>query len=130
VYVTVDVQDITAPEIKITTTGETSEVSFKAVGGTDQSTFALTFSTFKAVDEETSKWAVGARNVVIVLMKKDEGYWERLLPAGVKMNNLKVFRRGASPPYPTYSPLRGTFRDNSATGWVTHGSVRPGSATI
>lgn len=40
---TVDVQDITAPEIKITTTGETSEVSFKAEGGTDPSRFALTF---------------------------------------------------------------------------------------
>jgi hypothetical protein len=90
VYVTVDVQDVSEPEISITTTGETSEVSFKAVGGTDKATYALKFATFKAVDEETSKWAVGPRHVVFVLMKKEEGYWERLLAKGVKMNNLKV----------------------------------------
>jgi hypothetical protein len=121
VYVTIDVQDVTDPEISVTTTGETSEVSFKAVGGTDKEPYALKFATFKAVDEEKSKWAVGPRHVVFVLIKKEEGYWERLLAAGVKMNNLKV---GSPVRRPSQQPCATSPAPSDLRFMQSHGARR------
>lgn len=60
------------------------------VGGTNKEEYELTVPLFKAIDEENSKWAVGARGIVFILAKKEPEYWERLLPPRVKMNNCKV----------------------------------------
>eukprot|EP00241_Pyramimonas_parkeae_P019804 CAMPEP_0114299356 /NCGR_PEP_ID=MMETSP0059-20121206/12929_1 /TAXON_ID=36894 /ORGANISM="Pyramimonas parkeae, Strain CCMP726" /LENGTH=151 /DNA_ID=CAMNT_0001421821 /DNA_START=77 /DNA_END=528 /DNA_ORIENTATION=- len=91
VYVTIEVEDVCGtPSIAIKAEGDHPELVFDGVGGTNKEEYELTVPLFKAIDEENSKWAVGARGIVFILAKKEPEYWERLLPPRVKMNNCKV----------------------------------------
>eukprot|EP00232_Nephroselmis_pyriformis_P028273 CAMPEP_0182862094 /NCGR_PEP_ID=MMETSP0034_2-20130328/5865_1 /TAXON_ID=156128 /ORGANISM="Nephroselmis pyriformis, Strain CCMP717" /LENGTH=206 /DNA_ID=CAMNT_0024994103 /DNA_START=60 /DNA_END=680 /DNA_ORIENTATION=- len=85
VYVTVDVVDCDKPELSITE----KTLSFKGTDG-EGKVYELKVDFFKDVVPDECVKAVNKRNIVFVLHKAEEGYWERLLPTGVKMNNCKV----------------------------------------
>ena len=89
VYLTIEVQDVKDAKIDLTDEGK---VSFTGKGGSEKKEYALDVQLFKGIKKDESKWAASDRHIVCVLIKQEEGYWERLLPSGVKMHNCKVGR--------------------------------------
>jgi len=87
VYLTVEVPDVTDTVVELTDEGH---LSFKGLGGSEKKEYALEVQLFKGIKKDDSKWAASGRNLVFVLAKAEDGYWERLLPTGVKMNNCKA----------------------------------------
>lgn len=73
-YLTIDLQDIKDQQVDL----QPGSLSFKATGGTQQEPFELNIEFNKEVDTEASKVAVNARNVFMVLVKKEQGHWPRL----------------------------------------------------
>lgn len=83
---------INLPSIdKKTASVELSEntVSFSGKGGSDFSDYKVTLNLFAPIDMENSKYIIEARNVSILLRKKEEKWWKTLIKEG-KAKYIKV----------------------------------------
>ncbi|XP_048756972.1 uncharacterized protein LOC125667491 isoform X1 [Ostrea edulis] len=86
-YVTVDVEDCSEPQIELT---ETS-LTFKARGGAEKKWYEAKIEFFKEVDPKESKYTVLPRNVPFVIKKKEEGhFWPRLIKDKVKVHWIRT----------------------------------------
>lgn len=89
VFLTLEVPD--CKDVKISIEKEGTEVQFR--GKTATAEYDQTIPLANKVDTDKSQWAVGERNIVLILIKpegEDDAFWNRLLPKGVKMNNCKI----------------------------------------
>merc|ERR1719186_1114078 len=87
VFVTINVSDVTNPEIKV----EKDSLHFKGTGGADHKVYEITMKFLKEIDPEQTKYQVRPRCVEFVLEKVEDGpYWERLLADKTKQHWLKV----------------------------------------
>lgn len=88
VFLTVCLEDCKDPEIKI----EADKVYFKGVGGTERKLHEVTIPLYKEVDPDKSVTSVKARNIELVLKKKEssQGYWPHLCSDKQKRHWLKV----------------------------------------
>jgi len=86
VFLSIDLQDVKNEIIKL----EPTKISFSGKSGTKQYSFEIDFP--KEIDPSKSKYVVRPRSIEFVLIKKDLGYWERLLKEQpkTKLNWLKV----------------------------------------
>jgi len=87
VFVTINVSDVTNPEIKV----EKDSLYFKGTGGADHKVYEITMKLLKEIDPEQTKYQVRPRCVEFALEKLEDGpYWERLLADKTKQHWLKV----------------------------------------
>jgi len=87
VFVTINVSDVTNPEIKV----EKDSLYFKGAGGADKKVYEITIKLNKEIDPEKTKYQVLPSRVEFALEKIDVGpYWERLLADKTKQHWLKV----------------------------------------
>jgi len=86
VFLSVDLQDVKSENIKL----EPTKLSFFGKSGTKQYSFEIEF--LKEIDPAKSKYVVRPRSIEFVVIKKDLGYWERILKEQpkIKLNWLKV----------------------------------------
>mmetsp|Transcript_8613 Transcript_8613/g.17460 ORF Transcript_8613/g.17460 Transcript_8613/m.17460 type:complete len:121 (-) Transcript_8613:262-624(-) len=86
VRITVDVPNVDKQGV-IVELEDRGHVFFKGVGGasSDKHQYELSIDLLRGIKSDESKWSVGARNVVLILVKGESGpYWERLLQEGKK----------------------------------------------
>mmetsp|Transcript_8614 Transcript_8614/g.17461 ORF Transcript_8614/g.17461 Transcript_8614/m.17461 type:complete len:159 (-) Transcript_8614:147-623(-) len=84
VRITVDVPNVDKQGV-IVELEDRGHVFFKGVGGasSDKHQYELSIDLLRGIKSDESKWSVGARNVVLILVKGESGpYWERLLQEG------------------------------------------------
>ncbi|KAI9095546.1 HSP20-like chaperone [Phlyctochytrium arcticum] len=85
-FVTINLSDVEDPKIELT--NEQLSVSGRSRGGA----YAVTFPFFKEVNPDESKQSVTARNISLVIAKKEKGqeYWPRLMKEKTKTHWLKT----------------------------------------
>ncbi|KAL0074981.1 HSP20-like chaperone [Phycomyces blakesleeanus] len=84
-YLTVELSDIKTPQINI----QPTKFSFKGKGEKEQNEYEAEIEFFGEIDVEKSKQHLTPRNLLLVLYKKEEGFWPRL-QKGSKLNFVKV----------------------------------------
>lgn len=78
-YVTIDVQDCTAPKVKLDDTEGSESKTLKFSGVlTDSSTVEVQLELHKDVDSSKTKVSATGRHVVLVIPKIKEEFWPRL----------------------------------------------------
>jgi prostaglandin-E synthase len=86
ILLTVCLDDCQSPEVKI----EPTQFHFKGVGGTSKLEHEATLELYGEVVPETSSYVVRARNIEVILKKKEEAFWPRLTKGTAKLPWLKV----------------------------------------
>jgi hypothetical protein len=83
VYVTFEVFEVRDEKVELTPEG----VTFTGVRGTDGAKFSVSLELYAPIDTESSKVAVGHRDVAVTLAKAEPGpFWPRLLKTAQKMH--------------------------------------------
>eukprot|EP00300_Choanocystis_sp_HF-7_P026304 c29275_g1_i1.p1 GENE.c29275_g1_i1~~c29275_g1_i1.p1 ORF type:complete len:147 (-),score=19.07 c29275_g1_i1:110-550(-) len=77
IYLTIDLQDVKDADIKI----EAKNFSFSGVSGKNNQKYECAFELNGEVDTEQCKSKVGPRHIEVLLVKKAEGYWNKLAKA-------------------------------------------------
>ncbi|KAL1934597.1 hypothetical protein VTP01DRAFT_6779 [Rhizomucor pusillus] len=85
IYLTVQLTDISNPEINVTE----NRFHFKGKGEAEQNEYEAEIEFYAPVDVEKSKQHLTPRNLLMIIYKKEEGYWPRLQKGG-KLNFVKV----------------------------------------
>jgi hypothetical protein len=78
VFLTVELLDAKSPDVKLEPEGR---FSFAATVGANNQKFEVDLELFGAIDVEKSTVSKGQRHTVLVLVKKEQGWWSRLLKA-------------------------------------------------
>lgn len=86
VFLTINIED--AKETKINL--EANKLHFSALGGSEGQKYEVTVEFFKEIDTEKSRYTALPRNIPMVLMKKEEDSWPRLLKEKTKVHWLKT----------------------------------------
>lgn len=88
-YLTVDLQDCDAPDVKVSNEGENGKFEFRGSAGGNQ--YELVVDLLHEVDAENVQIAKTARNVFLMVPKKEEGdHWPRLTKEKGKQNHIQV----------------------------------------
>jgi len=88
VFLTICLDDCKDPDIKM----ESSSVTFKGKGGSEQKEHEALIELFGPVDAEASKYWVRPRNIEFLLKKADgeDNFWPRLTKSSAKVPWVKV----------------------------------------
>ncbi|XP_070564698.1 prostaglandin E synthase 3-like isoform X2 [Ptychodera flava] len=87
VFLTVDMQDMKRPDIKL----EETRLSLKGKGGQEGKEYVVDIEFFKEINIQNSRYAVRPRNIEFTISKKEPGpYWDRLLKVKQKVHWLKT----------------------------------------
>jgi hypothetical protein len=78
VHLTVELLDAKSPEVKLEPEGR---FSFAATVGANNQKFEVDLELFGAIDVEKSTVNKGQRHTVLMLEKKEQGWWPRLIKA-------------------------------------------------
>ncbi|KAI8992026.1 HSP20-like chaperone [Mycotypha africana] len=85
VYLTVEISDIKDPKIDL----NESKINFTGKGEKEQNDYEFEIEFYGNVDPEKSKKHLTARNLTMVIYKKEASYWPKL-QKGNKLNFVKV----------------------------------------
>ena len=90
VYLTISVPDVPKSSIKLDI--QPASVTFTGTSETKKTTYHVDLKLFGEIDVENSKTNHTARDIELVLRKKDlkEEYWPRLLKDSAKVHFLKT----------------------------------------
>jgi len=86
VYLTINIED--AKDTKIDLSSD--KLVFSGKGGSNDQKYEVTVEFFGELDVDESRYLVQPRNIPMVLMKKEEKYWDRLLKEKTKVHWLKT----------------------------------------
>lgn len=96
-FLTIDLQDSKDPQIKLNNDSEKKcgTVFFDGAAkstatGPELHEYKLDLELFGEVDPDESKISRKDRSVVLVIAKKEQGHWDRLLKTSARMPNIKV----------------------------------------
>ena len=96
-FLTIDLQDSKDPTVKLTNdaAGKCGRVFFDGAAkstatGPELHEYKLDLELFGEVDADDSKISRKDRSVVLVIAKKGQGHWDRLLKTAARMPNIKV----------------------------------------
>eukprot|EP00884_Botryococcus_braunii_P000847 jgi/Botrbrau1/10763/Bobra.180_2s0028.1 len=96
-YATIDVQDCKAPKIELTNDekGEHGKLVFRGEGAGashshEKDLYALDLTFCSAIDPDDTKIALNDRSIILVIQKKEDGFWPRLLADKQKFSNIQV----------------------------------------
>ena len=96
-FLTIDLQDSKDPQIKLNNNSEKKcgTVFFDGAAkstatGPELHEYKLDLELFGEVDADESKISRKDRSVVLVIAKKEQGHWDRLLKTTARMPNIKV----------------------------------------
>ncbi len=84
VFISVLVPDCTGE--KITIDGD----KFAFAGTSHGKNYAVEIELFAAIDKEKSKWTKTGRAIEMILVKVEEGWWDRLTKSSSKLSFVKV----------------------------------------
>ncbi|KAI8331485.1 HSP20-like chaperone [Chlamydoabsidia padenii] len=85
VYLTVELTDITDPVIELTA----DKFHFKGKGEKEQKEYECEIEFLKSVDPQKSHRVLTPRGLTMIIIKTDQGYWDKL-QKGPRPNYLKV----------------------------------------
>lgn len=98
-FLTIDLQDSKDPQIKLNNDSEKKcgTVFFDGAAkstatGPELHEYKLDLELFGEVDPDESKISRKDRSVVLVIAKKEQGHWDRLLKTSARMPNIKVHK--------------------------------------
>jgi len=86
VYLTINLEDAKDTSIELTA----DKLVFSAKAGANDQKYAVTVEFFGELNADESKYLVQPRSIPMVLVKKEEKYWDRLLKEKVKVHWLKT----------------------------------------
>merc|ERR1711935_645024 len=86
VYLTINIEDAKDTSIELLA----DRLVFSAKGGVNDQKYEVTLEFFGELDAENSKYLVQSRNIPMVLVKKEEKYWDRLLKEKTKRHFVKT----------------------------------------
>merc|ERR1711860_20033 len=88
VYLTIECDDIKHPKFELTK----DELNFSCAAGVDDKEYAFKLEFFKEVDPEKSKHRLEGheRNIPCVLVKTEDGFWDRLTKEQKKYHWIKT----------------------------------------
>lgn len=97
VYLTIDVQDCKGPKVDLTNDdkGEHGRLVFRGEGAGashahEKDAYELDLTLCHAIEADATKVALNDRNVILVVPKKEQGFWPRLLADKHKVSNIQV----------------------------------------
>lgn len=88
-YLTVDLQDCDAPEVKVSNEGENGKFEFRGAAAGNK--YELVVDLLHEIDAENTQIAKTPRNIFLMVPKKEEGdHWPRLTKEKGKQNHIQV----------------------------------------
>ncbi|KAH9496237.1 p23 chaperone protein wos2 [Bulinus truncatus] len=85
-FLTVQLENCSNPTISL----KDSSLYFHGKGGTGNTDHEVLLEFNKEIDPDTSKYHVTGREIIFVIMKKESGFWPRLLKDSKKVHFLKT----------------------------------------